>query len=307
MQVSTVFIWFILYSMMGWVYETAYCSLKSLKWDNRGILMGPYCPIYGVGAVLDVLLCGGLGNGWAVFFACMAGSAALEYATSYGMERMFHAVWWDYSNLPLNLHGRICLPCSLGFGAAGLLVLYGIHPYMERLTAWMPRNLQELAALLFMAVFVADCTLTADSLMQINVKLEATVRAIDGQISERYDAWVENSRHSLSEGLAALKEKVSLEEFRERRTKEEVGKTVSTLSWIQARVLKSSISFRLPAHKEIGGRIKKALSFRKGEGSSQEGSLSMDGSLEGDGYQEEGLWEEGGFSKGRSSKGRRRS
>ncbi len=88
MQVSALFIWFILYSIIGWVYETVYCSIKSLKWDNRGILMGPYCPIYGVGAVLDVLLCGGLGSGWAVFFACMAGSAVLEYATSYGMERM---------------------------------------------------------------------------------------------------------------------------------------------------------------------------------------------------------------------------
>ncbi|MCI9532900.1 MAG: putative ABC transporter permease [Lachnospiraceae bacterium] len=266
MQVSELFIWFILYSIMGWVYETLYCSIKGLKWDNRGILLGPYCPIYGVGAVLDVLLCGSLGSGWAVFFACMAGSAVLEYATSYGMERLFHAVWWDYSRLPLNLHGRICLPCSLGFGAAGLLVLYGIHPHMARLTSFLPMNLQELGALLFMAVFAADCTLTADSLMQINVKLEATVRAIDGQISEKYDAWIENSKHSFSEGLATLKGRVSLEEFRERRTKEEVGKTVSTLNWLQSRILKSSISFRLPAHKEIGSRIKKAASFRKKKG-----------------------------------------
>lgn len=280
MQVSTLFIWFILYSIMGWVYETVYCSVKELKWDNRGILMGPYCPIYGVGAVLDVLLCGGLENGWAVFFACMAGSAVLEYATSYGMERMFHAVWWDYSHLPLNLHGRICLPCSLGFGAAGVLVLYGLHPYMERLTSWMPRNLQELAALLFMAVFAADCTLTADSLMQINVKLEATVRAIDLQISEKYDAWIEASKQNLSEGLATLKEKISLEEFRERRTKEEVGKTVSTLSWIQARILKSSISFRRPAHKEIGGRIKRTLSFRKGKAFPGEGGSAKEGELQ---------------------------
>lgn len=266
MQVSALFIWFILYSIIGWVYETVYCSIKSLKWDNRGILMGPYCPIYGVGAVLDVLLCGGLGSGWAVFFACMAGSAVLEYATSYGMERMFHAVWWDYSDLPLNLHGRICLPCSVGFGVAGLVVLYGIHPFMVRLTDWMPRDIQELAALLFMAVFAADCALTADSLTQINEKLEATMREIDTQIAEKYEAWIENSRQNLSDGLAALKEKISFDEFRERRTKEEVGKTVSTLNWIQARVLKSSISFRLPAHKELGSRMKNALSFRREKG-----------------------------------------
>ena len=95
MQVSELFIWFILYSIMGWVYETLYCSIKGLKWDNRGILLGPYCPIYGVGAVLDVLLCGSLGSGWAVFFACMAGSAVLEYATSYGIRRRraFGLIW----------------------------------------------------------------------------------------------------------------------------------------------------------------------------------------------------------------------
>ena len=244
MHVVTLFIWLILYSILGWVYETIYCSIKSLKWDNRGILLGPYCPIYGVGATLDVLLCSGFENGWAVFFACMAGSAVLEYATSYGMERMFHAVWWDYSHLPLNLHGRICLPCSVGFGVAGLIVLYGIQPYMERFTIWMPQNLQELAALLFMAVFAADCALTADSLMQLNVKLEATVQAI--------------------------------EDFREHRTKEEIGKAISNLTWLQARVLKSSISFRPPAYHEIGSRMKKLLSFHKGTSSQEEDSCQRD-------------------------------
>ena len=78
MHVSTLFIWFVLYSILGWIYETAYCSVKSLKWDDRGMLIGPYCPIYGVGAVLDVLLLSGLPNWKAVFLACMLGSAVLE-------------------------------------------------------------------------------------------------------------------------------------------------------------------------------------------------------------------------------------
>ena len=78
MHCTTLFIWFILYSILGWMYETIYCSLKSLKWDNRGMLIGPYCPIYGVGAVLDVLLCGGLPGKGAVFLACMLGSAVIQ-------------------------------------------------------------------------------------------------------------------------------------------------------------------------------------------------------------------------------------
>lgn len=261
MHVSMLFIWFILYSIIGWIYETVYCSVRKLKWDNRGMLLGPYCPIYGVGAVLDVLLCSGLPNAWSVFLACMFGSAVLEYVTSYATERMFHAVWWDYSEIPLNLHGRICLSCALGFGFAGLIVLYGLHPYIVRLTAPLTRDIQELAALLLMAVFAADCTLTADSLAQINVKLEAAMQAVDAQISEKYDAFIESTRQNITEGIGSLKSRISLEEYRERRTSEEVKKTLLTLNWVQTRLLSSSVSFRHVSYSEIGSRVKHALSF----------------------------------------------
>lgn len=263
MDICTIFIWFILYSILGWIYETAYCSIKELKWDNRGMLIGPYCPIYGVGAVLDVLLLGGFADAKAVFVACMLGSAVLEYVTSYATERLFHAIWWDYSSLPLNVNGRICLPCSLGFGVAGIFVLYGIHPYMARLTEPIPDNLQEFLALLLMALFAADCTLTADSLAQINIKLEATMHAIDSQISEKYSNFIENTKQNLSEGFGALKGRLSLEEYREHRTKEEVKKTLSTMNWRQTRALRTSVSFPHSAYSEIGNRMKHTLSFHR--------------------------------------------
>jgi len=263
MHIATLFIWFILYSIIGWIYETVFCSIKKLKWDNRGMLIGPYCPIYGVGAVLDILLCSRLPNARAVFFACMLGSAVLEYITSYATERLFHAVWWDYSRIPFNLNGRICLSCSIGFGFAGWIVLYGLHPYISLLTAPLPPDLQELIALLFMAVFAADCTLTADSLAQINAKLETTLHAIDTQISEKYDAFIENTRQNISEGLGTLKDKISLEEYRDRRTSEEVKKTLLTMNWIQTRLLSTSVSFRHVSYSDIGSRMKHALSFRK--------------------------------------------
>lgn len=261
MHVTTLFIWFILYSILGWIYETIYCSLKSLKWDNRGMLIGPYCPIYGVGAVLDVLLCSGLPNGWAIFFACMLGSAILEYATSYATEQLFHAVWWDYSRIPLNINGRICLSCSISFGVAGVIVLHGIHPYLSRMTDAIPLYLQEPAALLFMAVLAADCALTADSLIAINEKLDATVKAIDSQISEKYETFIENTKQNLSGGLSPLKGKVSLEEFRERRMWEELKRTLSTMSWAQTRALRSSVSFRRTKYNELGSKLKHMLSF----------------------------------------------
>lgn len=263
MHISTIFIWFILYSILGWIYETIYCSVKDLRWDNRGMLNGPYCPIYGVGAVLDVLLCGDLPGRAAVFFVCMIGSAVLEYATSYATEQIFHAVWWDYSKIPLNINGRVCLSCSLCFGAAGLLVLEGIHPYMVRLTDLIPAYWQEPLALAFMAVFAADCALTADSLVELNVKLEAAKSAIDLQISEKYNAFIEATKQNLSEGLSTIKEKISLEEFREKRMWEELKKTRSTMNWAQKRVLRSSVSFRKVSYSDLGNKMRHTLSFRK--------------------------------------------
>ncbi len=262
MHITTYFIWFILYSIIGWVYETLFCSIQNLRWYNRGMLMGPYCPIYGVGAILDILLCSNFDSGWKVFVACMLGSAVLEYATSCATEYLFHAVWWDYSDLPLNLNGRICLFASLGFGAGGLLVLYGIQPYMAALTDMIPPFWQELVALILMAVFAADCALTADSLIGLNVKLDNMIKAIDAQISERYEAFIENTRQNISDGIESLKGKTSMEEFRERRMNEEVERTVSAMSWKQERALRSSASFRRNKYSEIGNKMKSSLTSR---------------------------------------------
>lgn len=263
MHIVTLFIWFILYSILGWIYETIYCSVKSLKWDNRGMLIGPYCPIYGVGAVLDILLCSDLPSSVAVFFACMIGATVLEYVTSYTTEKLFHAVWWDYSRLPFNIKGRVCLQCSVAMGVAGVLVQNVIHPYMARITDAVPHEWLEVIAMLFMALFAADCALTADSLVALNVKLEAMVKSIDTQISEKYDAFIENTKQNLSEGLGSLKEKVSVEELRERKTKEELKQALSTMNWAQIRALRSPMSFRKSKYSELGSKMKHTLSFRK--------------------------------------------
>ena len=112
---------FFIYSFMGWIYETLYCTIKNGKWENRGFLFGPACPIYGTGAVaISVIMKVTIGNGivlslWQIFLIAFIGSAGLEYITSWGLEKLFHAAWWDYSDFPLNLHGRISLFTSLGF------------------------------------------------------------------------------------------------------------------------------------------------------------------------------------------------
>ena len=125
MWVSKYFVYFVVYSFMGWLYESMYCTIKGGKWENRGFLYGPICPIYGAGAVALTAIDDYLHyinfqyEWWQVVLVSMLGSMVLEYTTSWILEKLFHAYWWDYSDIPFNINGRICLPCTLGFGAAG--------------------------------------------------------------------------------------------------------------------------------------------------------------------------------------------
>ena len=88
--------------------------IKSQKFVYRGFLVGPYCPIYGFGVLSVLYFVEPFENNLLVLYV---GSAVLvtilEYVTSYGLEKLFHASWWDYHDVPFNLNGRVALPVSL--------------------------------------------------------------------------------------------------------------------------------------------------------------------------------------------------
>lgn len=170
MWISRYVCLFIIYSFMGWVYETIFCTIKGGKWENRGFLYGPVCPIYGTGAIaISTIMELTLESQieliwWQIFLISVVGSAVLEYVTSWALEKLFHAIWWDYSNLPLNLHGRISLFTSLEFGLGGLLIVYIIAPYTVNCVDFIPPLIMELLALCFVFLFAVDLTLTVTAL-----------------------------------------------------------------------------------------------------------------------------------------------
>ena len=153
---------FVVFSFLGWIYESIFCTIRKHHWQNRGFLFGPVCPIYGSCVVLGDLFFRMLSERtgmaraavplWGVFLAGTLGSALIEYVTSYVLEKRFHAMWWDYSHLPLNLHGRISLFTSLGFGAAGVLIFHFVLPVSERILMEFPDWLNLLLSYLFIAV-----------------------------------------------------------------------------------------------------------------------------------------------------------
>ena len=104
-------------------YESIYyCTIRAKKWENRGFLYGPLCPIYGAGGVAITAIADFISvhtdatfTWWQIFLVAFFGSIVLEYGTSWALEKLFHAYWWDYSSMPLNINGRVCFPYSVGF------------------------------------------------------------------------------------------------------------------------------------------------------------------------------------------------
>ena len=126
-----LFLLFLIYSAVGWLCESVYCSVPARKFINRGFLNGPLCPIYGVGALLaDALL---TPVAWSLPLLFLGGAivtSVLEYFTGWLLETLFHAKWWDYSNKKWNLHGRVCLRNSILFGLMCVILLRVLHPLL---------------------------------------------------------------------------------------------------------------------------------------------------------------------------------
>lgn len=172
---------FFLFSCLGWVMEVTLKYIQFHRFINRGFLIGPYCPIYGWGVVTVTLVVGGLavrrGTLGETFLAGMVLCGALEYFTSWYMEKRFHARWWDYSQKPMNLHGRIWIGNLLLFGAACVVIVHVIDPVFFRwMEQWDPQVLRLTA--LGVIVLMATDYVTAHFLMGV------VRREIDGQAGD---------------------------------------------------------------------------------------------------------------------------
>ncbi len=243
MWISKYFVYFVLFSCMGWIYESTYCTIKTGKWQNRGFLYGPICPIYGVGAasitiVIDQLNERGIPEPvwWQIFLLAFFGSIVLEYTTSYVLEKLFHAYWWDYSDVPLNIHGRVCFPASCGFGLAGLLVVYGVAPVTKRMTGWISPPWMEVLSLLFMAVVAADATLTVSALTHFEHNIVALETALN-QHMEQFVIDLQEKKQAAGEALAEERARFSIENME---------RSIREMDWTHRVALRRVQGFRTP-------------------------------------------------------------
>ena len=163
------FIMFIIYSFIGWIIDICDIYFKYKKMVNRGFMIGPYCPIYGVGVLLIIFLLKDYTNNFLVLFVlatvlCMI----LEYLTSYVMEKWFNARWWDYSDRKFNLNGRICLETTIPFGLGAMLVMYVVNPFLTNLLNKIPNNITIILGIVLMVIFLVDWIVSFSVITKIN-------------------------------------------------------------------------------------------------------------------------------------------
>ena len=125
------FLLFILYSVLGWFLEIGWVFASQKKFVKRGILLGPYCPIYGCGCLLLITMLDNFKtHPIYLFFLTILICSILEYFGSFVLEKMFGARWWDYTHYKFNLNGRICLETMVPFSIMGTLIVYYLNPYL---------------------------------------------------------------------------------------------------------------------------------------------------------------------------------
>jgi len=173
--VSQIFILFIIYSFLGWLVEVINCSIVEKKLVNRGFLISPICPIYGCGALLITLVLNNYKDDWFVVF-CMAVilCGLLEYFTSWLMEKIFHARWWDYSKNKFNINGRICLETMVPFGILGLVIIYILNPFFYNILNLIPSNIAHIISIILLIILIIDMIVS----FKVISKVTTTVKKV---------------------------------------------------------------------------------------------------------------------------------
>ncbi len=152
-----LFITFIFYSLVGWILEVFDQFYRQKKFINRGFLLGPYCPVHGIGALLMLLLLSRFSNNTLILFiSAVLICTTLEYLTGFLLEKIFKARWWDYSDYKFNLNGRVCLQNSLFFGLAGVVIIKFSQPFLINLITTMQANILNIICISLLIIFCID-------------------------------------------------------------------------------------------------------------------------------------------------------
>lgn len=156
-ELYNVVLWFLAYSVLGWGVESAYMSLCNHKLTNRGFARGPFCPIYGVGALTVYFALRMYSDNKVLLFVCGSLFATLiEFITAMIMQKVFGEVWWDYHDKPLNYKGILCLESSVAWGFYTLGLFFFLQNVVVDIVKAVPLRIGRIGGGILLIVFLAD-------------------------------------------------------------------------------------------------------------------------------------------------------
>lgn len=156
-----VVMWFLTYSMMGWLVESIYMSFCNHKITNRGFAKGPFCPIYGFGALtVFFVLRPYSDNSILLFFLGSFLATTLEFLTALVMKHIFGEIWWDYHEKPFNYRGIICLESSIAWGFYTLFLFMFLQNIVAAFVAMIPVRAGRVIGNLILIGYIMDFSAT---------------------------------------------------------------------------------------------------------------------------------------------------
>ena len=201
MQIYRLLLYFFLYSFLGWCTEVAYATVKERRFVNRGFLGGPWCPIYGVGVSAVVTLLDGFQDSLLLLYlSSFVLVTLIEGMTGFIMDKIFHHKWWDYTGLPFNIGGYVCLPFSIAWGAACLVIVKGVHPVIERLVGLLPEAAGLALICVLTAGLAADLAVTTAGILKMNRRLDMLER-IGAELREISDRMGANIHENVMDAM----------------------------------------------------------------------------------------------------------
>ena len=265
---------FLIYAFLGWCSEVAFAAVNKGKFVNRGFLNGPVCPIYGFGMLIVVTALWGLkGNLILLFLGSAALTTALEFVTGFVLEKFFHDKWWDYSDMPFNIKGYICLKFTVLWGLAATFIVGAVHRFVYMLIVKMPTVPGIILLSVFAAAFITDFVITVTELAKMPKKLgalleaEKALRAISDKIGENISDTTIAAKEKGSEIAVENKPKIDELKAEYEKKKQEFSAAFEKRNFVHRRIVKAFPNLKNGRYSAVYERAialkKKATNWKK--------------------------------------------
>ena len=255
---------FIMYAFVGWCCEGIFAALCDGKFVNRGFLAGPVCPIYGFGVLIVVCVLNPIkDNIFVLFIGSVLLTSALEFAAGWALERFLHQKWWDYTDIPFNIKGYVCLKFSLLWGLACVFVVKLVHPTLFALVMKIPRIVGIVLLSVFFAALVSDLTITLFALLRLPGKLRAMEEIEEAlrRVSDTIGSGLSDTTLRAAQKNSDIKERAEAQINEKRaeleKLREKYKKTIVRSNASQRRILKAFPNLSNGKYKITAEKLKK--------------------------------------------------